>query len=200
MISLEEELDALDGRLETALQQIPLPAYLLDRAGTIRWLNAAALEITGSAVVGGPFTRLLPRSQVRRGREVFVRKVLGGATATDVTLEIIDRTGMPVTLELSSVPVRHDGRIVGVFGVAHRIAGEAAPAAAQAPRLTPRQQDVLRLLAAGLTTAEIGRRLHISDETVRNHIRALMRQLHARTRLQAVMNAQAAGLLARRAS
>ena len=57
---------------------------------------------------------------------------------------------------------------------------------AGAPRLTERERDVLRLLADGLANEEIGRRLFISPETVRTHVRKAMTKLDADTRTQAV--------------
>jgi len=54
------------------------------------------------------------------------------------------------------------------------------------PELSQRERDVLRYLAQGLTNEEIGRRLYISAETVRTHIRKAMDKLDADTRTQAV--------------
>jgi DNA-binding NarL/FixJ family response regulator len=54
------------------------------------------------------------------------------------------------------------------------------------PALTQREREVLRLLADGLANEEIGRRLHISPETVRTHVRKAMSKLEADTRTQAV--------------
>lgn len=53
-------------------------------------------------------------------------------------------------------------------------------------RLTQRERDVLRLLADGLSNEEIGKRLFISPETVRTHVRKAMTKLRADTRTQAV--------------
>lgn len=58
-----------------------------------------------------------------------------------------------------------------------------------APRLTPRERDVLSLLAEGLSNDEIGVRLAISAETVRSHTRKAMTKLGAMTRTQAVATA-----------
>ena len=62
----------------------------------------------------------------------------------------------------------------------------AASAGEQAPALTQRERDVLRLLADGLSNEEIGKRLFISAETVRTHLRKAMDKLGAETRTQAV--------------
>ena len=56
-------------------------------------------------------------------------------------------------------------------------------------QLTQRERDVLRLLADGLTNEEIGKRLFISAETVRTHVRKAMDKLDADTRTQAVARA-----------
>jgi DNA-binding NarL/FixJ family response regulator len=57
------------------------------------------------------------------------------------------------------------------------------------PALTQREREVLRLLADGLSNEEIGRRLYISAETVRTHVRKAMDKLDADTRTQAVAKA-----------
>jgi DNA-binding NarL/FixJ family response regulator len=61
--------------------------------------------------------------------------------------------------------------------------------ASRLPNLTQREREVLRLLADGLANDEIGKRLHISPETVRTHIRKAMAKLEADTRTQAVATA-----------
>ena len=57
------------------------------------------------------------------------------------------------------------------------------------PALTQRERETLRLLADGLSNEEIGKRLHISPETVRTHVRKAMSKLEADTRTQAVATA-----------
>ena len=57
------------------------------------------------------------------------------------------------------------------------------------PALTQREREVLRLLADGLGNEEIGRRLEISADTVRTHVRKAMAKLEADTRTQAVATA-----------
>ena len=62
-------------------------------------------------------------------------------------------------------------------------------------KLTPRELDVLGLLAEGLQHEEIGRRLGISSETVRTHLRKASDRLGASTRTQAVATALRLGLI-----
>jgi DNA-binding NarL/FixJ family response regulator len=68
--------------------------------------------------------------------------------------------------------------------------------AAPGKALTQRELDVLALLAEGLQHEEIGRRLGISSETVRTHLRKACDRLGADTRTQAVATALRQGLIA----
>jgi DNA-binding NarL/FixJ family response regulator len=62
------------------------------------------------------------------------------------------------------------------------------------PELTPREREVLSLVARGCGNHEIGRRLVLSDKTVRNHVSAIIFKLQVRDRAAAVAKARDAGL------
>lgn len=64
------------------------------------------------------------------------------------------------------------------------------------PALSQREREVLRLLADGLSNEEIGKRLFISPETVRTHVRKAMEKLDADTRTEAVATALRQKLIA----
>lgn len=61
--------------------------------------------------------------------------------------------------------------------------------------LTPREIEVLRLVADGNTTKRIAERLFISPTTVNNHVAHILNKMSARTRLEAVRRAEKAGLI-----
>lgn len=61
--------------------------------------------------------------------------------------------------------------------------------------LTDREQEVLALLAEGLSNKEIARRLRISDHTVKFHVNAILGKLGAHTRTEAVSRAARRGLI-----
>ena len=63
------------------------------------------------------------------------------------------------------------------------------------PELTPRQLEVLGLLAEGKSAREIGAELHLSQATVRNHIRSLLQALGAHSQLEALAIARRAGII-----
>ena len=95
--------------------------------------------------------------------------------------------------EISSVPIENGDNCHAVFGVV--LPGRPRDRAPRAPRLTARQDQVLQLLGEGASTDQIAAMLHVSKETVRNHIRHVLRALGAHSRLEAVALAHRQGLL-----
>jgi DNA-binding NarL/FixJ family response regulator len=76
-----------------------------------------------------------------------------------------------------------------------QVAGQQAqPATLLTDKLTGREVDVLRLLARGLTNADIAARLHLSEGTVRNHVSAIFSKLDVSGRTQAAVIAIQHGL------
>ena len=77
-----------------------------------------------------------------------------------------------------------------------RVASRVA-ALAHAPRLSPRERDVLRLLVAGQSNKEIAVSLHVTERTVKFHVTSIFNKLGAENRAQAVTIAHQRGLIVR---
>jgi PAS domain S-box-containing protein len=178
---------AVGGDVEQALGSVGVPSYVLDTTGVVRWINPAAERLVGD-VRGRHFTSVVAPEDRPRARETFARKVLGTDSATETTGVLMARDGTRHTLEVSSVPLMSGERVVGVFGLL--IEEHDEDARAPHPHLTPRQAEVLRLLEQGRSTKQIAQELHLSTETVRNHVRRLFRALGVNSRLEAVAAAR----------
>jgi PAS domain S-box-containing protein len=175
--------------LEEVLEHVNVPSYHIDPSGVVRWLNAAARSVVGD-VRGSQFTSVVAPEETRRARELFARKVIGTAKVTDAVVQVVVADGERVAVEISSVPVYDGDHLVGVFGQVSDLIEE--PHAHPDLQLTPRQSEVLALLERGRTTKQIAQELHLSTETVRNHVKRLLLTMGAHSRLEAVAMAHEA--------
>jgi PAS domain S-box-containing protein len=178
-------LHELDADVEDALESVSVPSYVIDSTGVIRWLNEAARQLVGDCR-GQQFTSMVAARDRRHAREVFAQKVVGGKQATDTSGVLIGVDGERLDCQVSAVRLTRGGHVVGVFGQVPRWKAESPAAGEPHPHLTPRQDEVLQLLQDGRSTAQIAGDLHLSQETVRNHVRHLLRALGVNSRLEAV--------------
>jgi PAS domain S-box-containing protein len=187
-------LQSLGSDVERAMTDVNVPSYIIDRNGVVAWLNPAAESIVGD-VRGHRFTDVVTPGDRPRAKEAFARKIVGKEKVTDAEVDLVGTDGREVSVEVSSVPLKEGHQIVGVFGLLSR-----PPAPPKSPRphakLTPRQREVLDLLAHGSSTRQIAELLHLSRETVRNHIRGVLHALDVHSRVEAVATARAEGLIA----
>jgi DNA-binding NarL/FixJ family response regulator len=85
-------------------------------------------------------------------------------------------------------------RLISEFAQLRPSAPAGAPAAALGA-LTPRETQVLRLVAEGMSNPEVARRLVVTEETVKTHVSRMLSKLGLRDRTQAVIAAYESGLV-----
>jgi DNA-binding CsgD family transcriptional regulator len=193
-VQLDDLFDALSVGVVEALELVDMPAYIVDNDLRIRWQNAAS-----RALVGDLRGRLDESSQVAPddlclAREAYAQKQRGAAH-TELELSVQRQDGAFVRVAVSSVPLRNRaGAMIGSFGLV-QVLRELEPAAESRPRLSPRERETLALLADGYSTNEIAERMAISKETVRNHVKRVLRSLGASSRVEAVAKARRSGLV-----
>jgi PAS domain S-box-containing protein len=182
------------------VDSLAIPASLHDVEGRFVHVNEAAERASGRSraeMLGGHFTDPLP-PEARKSVAAQFRRAVERGEPTDFETVFVDASGQLRGVRAQHLPLRSGGAIVGVLILAFdaRRPPSGPIGLESQPRLTPRQREVLILIAAGLSTAEIATQLTISPETVRNHLRSLFSELHVHTRLEAIAVAQRLGLLA----
>ena len=106
---------------------------------------------------------------------------------------LLSRDASPEALAAAAVALSHglqvtDPALAGVSAAA-------TPEPGSASLLTPKEQDVLKLLAEGLPNKGVVSRLEVSEHTVKFHVNSIMGKLNAQSRTEAVILATRLGLL-----
>ena len=182
------------------VDSLVVPASLHDVEGRFVHMNAAAERALGSSnarMLGRHFTEPVP-PEAREKVAAQFRRAMERGEPTDFETVFVDTSGQLRGVRAQHLPLRYGGEIVGVLILAFDVRQPPSEPIGLEPQphLTPRQREILDLIASGLSTSEIARELALSTETVRNHLRGVFRELHAHTRLEAIATAQRLGLLA----
>ena len=152
----------------------------------------ATRQLTGSGQ-GGPRVLILTTFDLD---EYVYDALCAGASGfllKDVTAErLFDAVRVVAAGEALLAPTV-TRRLISEFARQRR--GTAAPATAGLTTLTPRETQVLRLVAEGLSNPEIAARLVVTEETVKTHVSRVLSKLGLRDRTQAVVTAYESGLV-----
>jgi PAS domain S-box-containing protein len=193
--------EALGDALVDALRGAGDGSFVTDPEGRIILWNGAAeamLGHTAAEVLGRPCCRLLRGEDVDGDAGCAPACALGAHAPWDnpiATFDMRTRTKAGLGLWINvSVLVIADPRTRAPF-ILHLFrapapAHEGLLLQAAAPKdstaLTRREREVLGLMAEGLNTVAMARRLHLSRATVRNHVQSILLKLGVHSRLEAV--------------
>ena len=112
----------------------------------------------------------------------FVHAGVSGFIMKDATLEDLVNTIRSVADGAHVLPPQMTGTLFSQIAREAVIRGR--PEALSAVRMTPREREVINLIAEGLSNKEMAGRLHIASHTVKSHVRNIMEKLMLHTRLQ----------------
>lgn len=188
---------AHDGLEAIALAQAQRPDVILM---DIRMPRCDGLEATRRIMAAMPETRIVILTTSNEDSDLF-EAVKSGACG--YLLKSMDAEELVTSLEQAQhgIPPFSPGLAARLMDEFARLAKETAAAApreqreAPPPELTPRQREVLELVAQGLSYKEVGSRLHLSPRTVKYHMAEIMTQLHFEHRAQVLTYAGRIGLL-----
>jgi DNA-binding NarL/FixJ family response regulator len=183
--------EAEDGREAIELaRKVDPDVILMD----VRMPNLDGVEATRRLVAGGSRARIVILTTFDLDEYVFesIRAGASGFLLKDVLpAQLVDAIRVVAAGEALLAP-SVTRRLLDRF--AHTLPGEERPPPELAS-LTDRELEVLKLLASGLSNAELAERLFLSETTVKSHISSVLRKLGLRDRVQAVVLAYEAGLV-----
>jgi DNA-binding NarL/FixJ family response regulator len=183
--------EAADGRaaIDSARRLGP-DVVLMD----VRMPEMDGITATREVLAAAPETRVVIVTTFEEDDYVF------GALAAGASGFLLKRTG-PEEL-IAAIHTVADGEALLSPSVTRRVIERMAsqptlgePDEARVEELTGREREVLELIAAGLTNAEIAERLVIEESTVKTHVKRVLMKLDLRDRVQAVIFAYESGLI-----
>jgi DNA-binding NarL/FixJ family response regulator len=183
--------EASDGEQAIALaRELDPDVILMD----VRMPNLDGVEATRRLVASGVRARILVLTTFDLDEYVYaaIRAGASGFLLKDVEpAELVDAIRVVAAGNSLFGPAATE-RLVARFARASVGDGRSLD------ELTDREKEILRLLATGLSNAELADRLFLSETTVKTHVSSILRKLRVRDRVQAVIAAYDSGLVSPR--
>ncbi len=190
---IEVVAEAGDGRdaVERAREHVPDVVVLDVRMPTVSGIDAARL-IRGDQ----PGTRILMLTISDEEDDLFeaVKAGANGYLLKEISIDEIADAVRSIHAGQSLITPSMASKLLTEFAELVR-KEEPVPQDVPAPRLTPREMEVLQELAKGLSNRDIAQSLSIAENTVKNHVRNILEKLHLHSRMQAVLYAVRQNLL-----
>lgn len=155
----------------------------------LRLPDLHATEATRQIVTGRPDTKVLVLTMFEDDDTVFAAMQAG---ATGYLVKGAD--GADIVAAVRAVAAGQPVFGAALAGRLRRWFATQPPRDTPFPELTARELDILDQLAAGLSNADIGRRLYLSPKTIANNVSTILTKLHISQRTQAIVRAREAGL------
>lgn len=186
-----------------ALDHVDLAVIATDADGIVRTWNARAERLYGwsrEEALGRHVAELTvpPESHATADQ---IMEALRSGRAWQGAFRLRRKDGSTFTAFVKDSPIIEDGELVGIVGASIELGDPELVNAVRAVvdtspnnnhngrrqrNLSPREREILGLLARGLTGEQIAERLVLSPETIRTHVRNAREKLGASTRVEAV--------------
>ena len=161
----------------------------------VRMRGVDGIEATRRIVGRNPAARVLVLTTFDLDEYAFaaLRAGASGFVLKDVPIDELAQAIRAVANGDAVVSPRITRRLVDVYTT--HVPDRADGAGAAVNRLTPREQEVLRAVAAGLNNTEIAEKLVVTEATVKTHVGSILSKLDLRNRVQIVIFAYDVGLV-----
>jgi DNA-binding NarL/FixJ family response regulator len=146
--------------------------------------NGDSLQVAKNVMTQFPQSKIIMMDLLPVQEEIveFIHVGVAGFIMKDATLEDLVSTIRSVAQGANVLPPPMTRTLFSQ--IARDAVAKGEPEALASVRMTPRERDVINLIAEGLSNKEIAGRLHIATHTVKSHVRNIMEKLTLHTRLQ----------------
>jgi DNA-binding NarL/FixJ family response regulator len=197
ILNAEDDIDVIGeaadgGQAVEATKRLLPKVVLMD----VRMPGMNGIEATRRILVSGVASRVLILTTFDLDEYVYeaLRAGASGFLLKDATArQLVEGVRVVAAGEALLAPTV-TRRLLERFAPTLPRGDEPAPPALSS--LTEREREILTLLASGLSNAELGARLYLSGPTIKTHLSSIFRKLGVRDRVQAVIAAYDAGLVA----
>jgi DNA-binding NarL/FixJ family response regulator len=183
--------EAADGSAATVLVGEVLPdVVLLD----VRMPQTDGIEACRAIKLVAPTTKIIMLTMSDEEADLYeaVKAGASGYLLKDSSIDDVSHAVRVVAEGQSLISPSMAAKLLDEFKEMSR---RSTAAELPSPRLTDRELEVLRLVAQGLNNREVARRLVISENTVKNHVRNILEKLQLHSRMEAVLYAVRENLL-----
>ena len=172
-------------RLNSILRGIDPDVVLLD----LGLENGDSLRLAKKALRDFPHARVIVMDLLPAHEDLseFVTVGVSGFILKDASLEVVVGTIRAVAAGLKVLPDEMTGTLFSE--IARESVSKGGSQDQESVRMTPREREVIDLIAEGMSNKAIGKELHISIHTVKSHLRNIMEKLALHSRLQVAIYA-----------